>query len=363
MARSLAICVVTLLTIGSMTLIVKAKNSSSSISNTPSSPTVSSSSSIASSSSVAPSSSVTPSIAPSSSISTSSLAAPSSSKSIYSSTMVSPSLSTSHVSKSVLTSTILTSSQSSSVSPSTVATTSYVPSSSPSPPSPSPPAHTEQKVHFNDMKNPNVSCLKAQFSVSFNVAYTSNQTKNTSNIPLNAHHKAHGNCSSEDGYAIFVISWNQTGGDTGPTHQFVMEFKLDSKKHQWFVPSIRAIFNTRDSRFIDANKKAIFANASGSGSIGFVQSQTYYVCESHLGLQMNGGVNAMFKHLKLQPFSTDTNFTSAGKKCAADNKSHGDDNSNTVPIAVGAALGGLVLIVLIAYIIGRRRSKSGYEQV
>lgn len=37
--------------------------------------------------------------------------------------------------------------------------------------------------------------------------------------------------------------------------------------------------------------------------------------------------------------------------------------SNLVPIIVGAALGGLILIVLIAYLIGRRRSRRGYEQV
>lgn len=42
-----------------------------------------------------------------------------------------------------------------------------------------------------------------------------------------------------------------------------------------------------------------------------------------------------------------------------------DDNTNSVvPIAVGAALAALVVIVLIAYLIGRRRSRqSGYEQV
>jgi len=37
--------------------------------------------------------------------------------------------------------------------------------------------------------------------------------------------------------------------------------------------------------------------------------------------------------------------------------------SNLVPIIVGAALGGLILIVLVAYLIGRKRSRRGYEQV
>ena len=38
-------------------------------------------------------------------------------------------------------------------------------------------------------------------------------------------------------------------------------------------------------------------------------------------------------------------------------------NNDIVPIAVGCALAGLVLIVLIAYVIGRRKSHSGYEKV
>lgn len=52
------------------------------------------------------------------------------------------------------------------------------------------------------------------------------------------------------------------------------------------------------------------------------------------------------------------------QECAKDKptpKPKSDDN--IVPIAVGCALAGLVLIVLIAYIIGRRKSQRGYEKV
>jgi len=41
-----------------------------------------------------------------------------------------------------------------------------------------------------------------------------------------------------------------------------------------------------------------------------------------------------------------------------------DDASDVVPLAVGAALAGLIVIVLFAYLIGRRRSRSrGYQSV
>ena len=38
-------------------------------------------------------------------------------------------------------------------------------------------------------------------------------------------------------------------------------------------------------------------------------------------------------------------------------------NNSIVPIAVGCALAGLIVIVLIAYLIGRRKSNKGYQQV
>jgi len=41
-----------------------------------------------------------------------------------------------------------------------------------------------------------------------------------------------------------------------------------------------------------------------------------------------------------------------------------DDATDVVPIAEGAALAGLVVIVLIAYLVGRRRSRArGYQSV
>jgi hypothetical protein len=47
------------------------------------------------------------------------------------------------------------------------------------------------------------------------------------------------------------------------------------------------------------------------------------------------------------------------KVCAADI----DKNSNVIPIIVGACLAVLVVIVLVAYLIGRRRNRNGYQSV
>lgn len=40
-----------------------------------------------------------------------------------------------------------------------------------------------------------------------------------------------------------------------------------------------------------------------------------------------------------------------------------DQNQMIIPIIVGAALAGLVLITLVAYLIGKRRSHAGYQAI
>nr|KAG5697908.1 hypothetical protein BaRGS_026846 [Batillaria attramentaria] len=87
-----------------------------------------------------------------------------------------------------------------------------------------------------------------------------------------------------------------------------------------------------------------------------------YRCDTNLPQSLSNGVVFETRDLQYKAFNTDNDTT-----FSSDNVSEcpGDDESNSiVPIAVGAALAGLVVIVLIAYLIGRRRSKrQGYESV
>jgi len=67
-------------------------------------------------------------------------------------------------------------------------------------------------------------------------------------------------------------------------------------------------------------------------------------------------------HVKL--LNANADLSSHPRVCFSANPCPEDSRiSNIVPIAVGAALAGLVVIVLVAYLIGRRRTKRGYESV
>jgi len=89
----------------------------------------------------------------------------------------------------------------------------------------------------------------------------------------------------------------------------------------------------------------------------------YYQCFNQPRIQMTNEKEKAyleFKQLKLEIFNSNNSrqFSKTANKCKEDKTT-----SNIVPIVVGAVLTGMIVIVLIAYLIGRRNNKSGYESV
>jgi len=76
-------------------------------------------------------------------------------------------------------------------------------------------------------------------------------------------------------------------------------------------------------------------------------------------MMKNGDTELIIKDLKFQPYmSGKDDFTGRVVHCEADKAAN-----NVVPIAVGAALALLVIIVLVLYLIGRRKHQKGYQTV
>lgn len=67
----------------------------------------------------------------------------------------------------------------------------------------------------------------------------------------------------------------------------------------------------------------------------------------------------MVKSIKTKFFFRLFNSSFLAEVCTADD----EKSSNLVPIIVGACLAVLVVIVLVAYMIGRRRGRNGYQSV
>ncbi|CAN8188526.1 unnamed protein product [Coccothraustes coccothraustes] len=83
-----------------------------------------------------------------------------------------------------------------------------------------------------------------------------------------------------------------------------------------------------------------------------------YMCRKEQTLQINENVQVHTFNLWIQPFLVEANKFATAEECIADS-----DLNFLIPIAVGVALGFLIILVFISYIIGRRKSRTGYQSV
>ncbi|XP_006215958.1 lysosome-associated membrane glycoprotein 2 isoform X1 [Vicugna pacos] len=81
-----------------------------------------------------------------------------------------------------------------------------------------------------------------------------------------------------------------------------------------------------------------------------------YMCNKEQTVSVSGTFQINTFDLRVQPFSVMEGKYSTAQDCSA------DDDNFLVPIAVGAALAGVLILVLLAYFIGLKRHHAGYEQ-
>uniref|UniRef100_A0A8C6UAK0 Lysosome-associated membrane glycoprotein 1 n=1 Tax=Neogobius melanostomus TaxID=47308 RepID=A0A8C6UAK0_9GOBI len=88
------------------------------------------------------------------------------------------------------------------------------------------------------------------------------------------------------------------------------------------------------------------------GSLGFS-----YMCRSEQILEVSQNFSLNTYALHVQPFGVTGDKFGSALECLL------DEDDLIIPIVVGAALAGLVLVVLLAYLIGRKRSHAGYQTI
>ncbi|KAM6151588.1 lysosome-associated membrane glycoprotein 2 [Rhynchocyon petersi] len=81
-----------------------------------------------------------------------------------------------------------------------------------------------------------------------------------------------------------------------------------------------------------------------------------YMCNKEQTVLVSETFHINTFHLRVQPFNVMGGKYSTAQDCSA------DDDNFLVPIAVGAALAGVLILVLLAYFIGLKRHHAGYEQ-
>lgn len=274
-----------------------------------------------------PSSSISPSVSPSQSMSSS--VAMSSSASMSSSMSVSPSASSS------------TAPASSSVTP--------------QPPKP----HYDVDVQVED-EHTGKSCLwlKANISVTYSHKNVSGQ------IALNGKDvKSSGTCSDltkANDTSEVTLTW-----ENEQIKSMTVQFSTGSKEN-WFVSKIGVVLDVPLSSNGQVIANKTFREGENTEFLHASQNKSYSCSiQENVTLESTAAnVSIAITDIMVQPFTHNNTMVDSKENDACSSKSKSSKSSSIVPIAVGCALAGLIVIVLIAYLIGRRKNDGrGYQQV
>uniref|UniRef100_S4RWV1 Lysosomal associated membrane protein 1b n=1 Tax=Petromyzon marinus TaxID=7757 RepID=S4RWV1_PETMA len=224
-------------------------------------------------------------------------------------------------------------------------TTSPAPTHPPTHPPPVPPAPPAAPSKGNySLTQDNQTCLIAILALRLNVI-SSQVAHGIFNVDPN-NTKATGHCDPNSpvlrltypqGYLTFTFVKNES--------KFYLH-KLEGLLQHTFPNA------TPHEKYVGANSSLKLFQASVGNSYACMAEQ-YAVVNS----TVNHTVRVVISQVQLQPFNVTSSKFSTAEKCSQ------DTDNMLIPIIVGSVLAALVLVVLVAYIIGKRRSHSGYQSI
>lgn len=235
----------------------------------------------------------------------------------------------------------------------TASTTTPAPSTTTPAPSPAPlPPPDFRKWTYGDK---NQTCVIVQLAVQLNVTYKNVADKDTNvlyNIPANDTKVIAGSCATVN--QSITVQWGQQS-------QMMLQFTANETVQQFMLSEIYLAINASDVA-ADAKANQTLKLYHINNDFATALSMSYH-CNKLQTIGFTNAidgkdivVNATISHVQLEAFhKQNTDQFSTARDCEA------IDTPDIVPIAVGCALAGLVVVVLIAYLVGRRRAQnSGY---
>ncbi|XP_069749084.1 lysosome-associated membrane glycoprotein 2 isoform X1 [Narcine bancroftii] len=208
----------------------------------------------------------------------------------------------------------------------TLATSTMTPTK---PPSPLP------SVGNYTLKNGSEFCLLANMGLQLNFSSDDNQTQV---INIDSNSTASGYCGDQD--AALVLE------DVDTTILF--HFTVEQRK--FFLKEVKANIS------LVVNGSKISVHTSNSG-LRYWQAPvgSSYMCHKEQKLMVTDRLVINAFNVWVQPFELKSGTFARAEECSL------DDDSILIPILVGTALAVLIMIVVIAYVIGRRKSYAGYQ--
>ncbi|NXO57490.1 LAMP1 protein, partial [Aramus guarauna] len=219
-------------------------------------------------------------------------------------------------------------------------TTSQVPTTSPAPSVlPSNPA-----VGKYNVTGPNGTCVLAYMGLQLNITYLKKDEKLGLDLLNFIPHNTTSSGTCDNTSAILNLTFEKT--------RVIFRFALNASTEKFFLQGVN-VSTTLPSEA----KVPKFEASNNSMSELRATVGNSYKCSAEENLQITDKALVNIFNVQIQVFKIDGDKFGAVEECQL------DENNMLIPIIVGAALAGLVLIVLIAYLIGRKRSHAGYQTI
>lgn len=218
---------------------------------------------------------------------------------------------------------------------------------------------------FKVLDTDNGSCILFNASIVFKLTYTNNNGINVTVQWDISHFSPHvDGLNSHCGLNEQILTI-QFGTDV--LSQLTFSFS-NQKNHTnrdngtaFALYQISAVFNLADKcLFPDAHNTSMTRGQSNELSNYIVTTNHSYSCSPESAININDKIELILANAQFEAFGQNLTGFDAAHFCPQQ-----ENTNDLVPIIVGAALAGLVVVVLIAYLVGRVRQKqsTGYESV
>ncbi|KAF1485504.1 Lysosome-associated membrane glycoprotein 1, partial [Megadyptes antipodes antipodes] len=224
-------------------------------------------------------------------------------------------------------------------------TTSQVPTTSPATTSPAPTASPPNPaVGKYNVTGPNGTCVLAYMGLQLNITYLKKDDKLGLDLLNFIPHNTTSSGTCDNTSAFLNLTFEKT--------RVIFHFALNASSEKFFLRGVN-VSTTLPSEA----KVPKFEASNNSMSELRATVGNSYKCSAEENLQVTDKALVNVFDVQIQVFKIDGDKFGAVEECQL------DENNMLIPIIVGAALAGLVLIVLIAYLIGRKRSHAGYQTI
>ncbi|XP_043988169.1 lysosome-associated membrane glycoprotein 1b [Gambusia affinis] len=198
---------------------------------------------------------------------------------------------------------------------------------------------------YNVTNSNNTVCLMAYMGLQLNITYNSTSQNKTVQEVVNINPNAtlaSGSCDADRALLELKTDANKT------VLTFVFTQNTTTSTYHLSEASLTSVLGLKEGNFSAKNSSLDFLQ----GALGYS-----YMCRMEQTLTVTQNLSINTFQVQLQPFGVSGSAFGAAVECQL------DEDDMLIPIIVGAALAGLVLIVLLAYLIGRKRSHAGYQTI